>query len=174
MDIATFWNAGESRGDWALPTADAYLRTPGGGVVIGADGFAVPASGNTDGGNAGLRSGHDLATAVLISLFTDAAAGPDDTIPDASANPRGWWGDDAIGSKLWLLARAKRTPQTLLLAIAYIRQALAWLVTDGVAADVAVSAEWQAGGRLAGAVSVTRADGAVATVPFDYAWKDLA
>lgn len=40
-----------------------------------------------------------LKTAVLISLFTDRRAEPDDALPDdlpgqpGTGNPRGWWGD---------------------------------------------------------------------------------
>lgn len=169
MDIATIWDAAQSRGDWAVPPAAAFLLDGSGKPVIGADGFAVPAAAPA----AGLLTGSDIETAVLISLFTDAAAGPDDAVPDSTGDPRGWWADPTIGSKLWLLARAKRTPQNLQLALAYLRQALAWLVADGVAAAVDVTAEWQAGGRLAGQIVVSHAAGATA-VPFDYAWKDLA
>lgn len=171
-DIATIWDPANSRGDWRVGSAGAFLTDQAGRPVIGADGFAVTASGGAATG--GLLSGSDIETAVLISLFTDAAAGPDDIIPDGSGNPRGWWADATIGSKLWLLGRAKKTPQTLQLAIAYVRQALAWLTADGIAASVAVEAEWQAGGRLAGRVVVTRPDGQVVAIPYDYAWKDLA
>lgn len=91
-----------------------------------------------------------LRTAVLISLFTDTLARPDDEIPDGTDDRRGWWGDtpvdgetaDPIGSRLWLLARAKRTEETRRRAETYARDALAWMVTDGVAAAVAVSAVW--------------------------------
>lgn len=122
---------------------------------------------------AGLVSGRDIETAVLISIFTDAQADPDEVIPDGTADPRGWWGDPTMGSKVWLLQRAKRTPGTLQLAIAYVKQALAWLTADGVAAAVEVAAEWSAGGTLAGQVTVTQAAGGSVSVPFAYAWKDL-
>jgi phage gp46-like protein len=58
-----------------------------------------------------------LATAVIVALGTDALAEPDDVLPDPDSTDRcGWWGDlDAeeiwngwpIGSRLWLLKRAK-------------------------------------------------------------------
>jgi phage gp46-like protein len=58
-----------------------------------------------------------LAAAVTLALNTDATADPNDILPDPrSTDRRGWWGDlDAetiwngwpIGSKLWLLIRAK-------------------------------------------------------------------
>jgi len=90
-----------------------------------------------------------LYTAVAISLFTDRLANPDDPLPASGGDRRGWWGDaylpdlangqaDNIGSRLWLLARAVQIPQTAQQAQAYCREALQWLVDDGVAALVAV------------------------------------
>ena len=65
-----------------------------------------------------------LATAVVVALGTNALASTDDILPDPdSTNRMGWWGDlEApliwggwpIGSKLWLLSRAKMTPATAL------------------------------------------------------------
>ena len=61
----------------------------------------------------------DLVAAVVIALCTDRRAKPDDVLPDPDNDDRrGWWGDtDAeeiwegwpIGSRLWLLERAKIT-----------------------------------------------------------------
>jgi phage gp46-like protein len=61
-----------------------------------------------------------LATAVCVALGTDALASVEDILPDPDSGDRcGWWGDlDAeliwggwpIGSKLWLLRRAKINP----------------------------------------------------------------
>jgi phage gp46-like protein len=60
---------------------------------------------------------NELITAVLVALGTDAQAETTDVLPDPRSNDlRGWWGDDQapviwngwpIGSKLWLLTRAK-------------------------------------------------------------------
>ena len=73
-----------------------------------------------------LAADNGLKTAVLISLFTDRLAAADDEIPDGTEDRRGWWGDmpadgsapsgappDPIGSRLWLLARAKQSAETL-------------------------------------------------------------
>jgi phage gp46-like protein len=59
----------------------------------------------------------ELASAMGVALATDALADIDETLPDPDSDDRrGWWGDlDAdviwngwpIGSKLWLLERAK-------------------------------------------------------------------
>ena len=111
-DILTLWNT--TRGDW---------QRAGGS----------------------LASGNDIVTSVLISLFTDRVATPDDTVPDATRrlrDPRGWWADESIGSRLWLIDRAKRTPATLQRAQAYIVEALQWLVDDGVASRIEVTTEW--------------------------------
>lgn len=107
--------------------------------------------------------GYDLATedglrtAVIVSLFTDRRAEADDEIPDGGDDRRGWWAD-SIGSRLWLLARAKETPDTLARARAYAIEALQWLIDDGVATAVDVTAEWVRHGVLALRVAVTLAD----------------
>lgn len=173
-DIATVWDAALARGDWVLPApAFPFAADAQGHPIIGPDGFAVAKvpAGFLPG--AGLVSGGDIETAVLISLHTDAPADPDDLIPDGTADPRGWWGDSTMGSKLWLLARAKRTPSTLLLAKAHAEQALAWLVADGAAAGVAITAEWLVGGILGLLVIVTQPDGSAQRVATQFAWRDI-
>lgn len=88
-----------------------------------------------------------LETALLVSLFTDRratleqvrAAGMDET------DLRGWWGDEGaeepIGSLVWLLGRAKITPETLTLFRDYALQAWQWLIQDGAAESITVEAE---------------------------------
>ncbi|NBB51510.1 hypothetical protein GVN24_24805 [Rhizobium sp. CRIBSB] len=122
----------------------------------------------------GLATDAGLRTAVMVSLFTDRRARPDDALPD-SGGRRGWWGDvaprvtgDQTGSRLWLLAREKITSGTLSRAGEYAREALAWLIEDGIAAAVEAIAEAQ-GDRLALAVTVTRPDGAVTRI--DTVWS---
>ena len=90
--------------------------------------------------------GHDLETAVIISLFTDKRARPDDILPGASDDRRGWWGDtyseienDPLGSHLWLLHREKQTQQTLNRAREYCQDALQWLIEDGIASEINVT-----------------------------------
>nr|GAT43694.1 predicted protein [Mycena chlorophos] len=94
---------------------------------------------------ADLLSGNDLTTAVLISLFTDRLAEASDTIPDGTTNRRGWWGDldqdYPIGSRLWLLARSKLTQAVANKAQDYCIEALQWMIDDGVAASVTVTAQ---------------------------------
>lgn len=101
--------------------------------------------------NGGLETDDGLETAIILSLFTDARATEEELL--AAGLPlddaHGFWGDtypevegDRIGSKLWLLARAKRTDATLQQAKSYTEDALAWLTQDGIARTVTVTTEW--------------------------------
>ncbi len=107
-----------------------------------------------------------LRTAVIVSLFTDRRAGAADEPPDGTDDRRGWWGDvypavdnDLIGSRLWLLDRAKQTSANLRRAEAYAQEALAWLVEDGVLASVAVVASYPRTGVLLLRVRLRDTDG---------------
>lgn len=116
-----------------------------------------------------LETDDGLETAVIVSLFTDAGATPEELAsygiaPDRN---RGWWADDypdvdgdVLGSKLWLLERAKHTPEALADAVLFVEQALAWMVDDGVALAVSATANWhKPTGYLQLAIEITRADG---------------
>lgn len=127
-----------------------------------------------------------LRTGVIVSLFADARASADDALPAPGADRRGWWGDAfgddidvGIGSKLWLLGRAKALAATVAAARDHAASALAWLRTDAIAATVAVDAERQttraplSGGgteRLAIGVTITRPDGP-ARERYDFVWE---
>lgn len=145
-DITTFWDITNIRGDWQVA-------------------------------NAALASGDDLTTAVLISLFTDRVANDDDVIPDGSTNRRGWWGDLGqdvpIGSRLWLISRSKLQPSVALQAKGYINEALAWLITDGVAASVNVTTSIVMPNRLNATVDILRVNGAQQSLNFNWAWNQL-
>ncbi|WP_088147068.1 phage GP46 family protein [Achromobacter denitrificans] len=106
-----------------------------------------------------------LARAVLISLFTWRRALESDPVDDSDL--QGWWGDsfpsvsdDRIGSRLWLLRRRTLSDQTRLDAIAYAREALKWLIDDGIFMDVRIEAERQGRERLALRVVAVHGDGA--------------
>ncbi|OVE45580.1 phage GP46 family protein [Chromobacterium violaceum] len=144
MDISTIWVAG-THGDWVLAGPE-------------------------------LLSGNDLQSAILLSLFTDREAGPDDVIPDGSGDPRGWCLDDAthpIGSRLWLLVRAKQTRETAQRARDYIAEALQWLIDDGVVAKFDITTQWVAASTLGAQVVSYNASGARSTVQFKWAWTGV-
>lgn len=89
-----------------------------------------------------------LATASLASVFTDALAAPEDPLPDAGDDRRGWWAEALLvgelgevwGSRLWLLSRSKLTNRTLADAEVYAREAFRWFLDRGIADRVEVSA----------------------------------
>ncbi len=114
--------------------------------------------------NLGLASDNPLLRAVVVSLFTWRRANPDDSLP--GNEHMGWWGDsypvvenDRIGSRLWLLSRAKLLPDTVAHAKEYAEEALKWLVEDGVATRVVIVAERQGVDRLALNAQIYRTDG---------------
>ena len=139
-DIAISWDPSNSRGDWTMN-----------GPV--------------------LATGNDIETAILISIFSDRVAQPGDVIPDGTNDPRGWWADDdvPIGSRMWLLRRAKQTTQTLQLAYDYLAEALQWMVDDGVASRFDITTQWVRTGML-GAVIVAWSPTGTLLSKGQYAW----
>lgn len=95
-----------------------------------------------EGGDLVLEQG--LRTAIVTSLFSDARAEDKDPLPPEEVSRRGWWADtaeDRFGSLLWLLQREKITSTTIERARQYAREALQWMVEDGIAERVEVEAE---------------------------------
>jgi phage gp46-like protein len=125
-------------------------------------------------------SDEGLRTSVILSLFTDRRADDADTLPDGGDDRRGWWADefgevegDRIGSRLWLLDRSKRTPDILPRAEAFAREALAWLLTDRVAARIDATAT-ATGATLTLAVTIWRPTGERAEFRFGHTWDGEA
>lgn len=117
-----------------------------------------------------------LETAVLLSLRLDQRADEDDGIP-LDADPRGWWGDtfadvagDQVGSKLWLLGRSKQLASVAQAAQSYAQAALKWLLDDGVASSVVVTADW-GGGVLLLSVAIQRPDKAPFNRQYQFVWS---
>jgi phage gp46-like protein len=115
--------------------------------------------------NGDLAKDEGLETAVLISIFTDKRIS-DDELPTGETSKRGWWGDvfpnvdqDQIGSRLWLLERVKRTAETLRKSEDYIKEALNWLIEDGVAASIEVTSSYDENNQLVAALTVIKPGG---------------
>lgn len=146
MDTTTIWNVATGRGDWQMNGAQ-------------------------------LATGDDLATAMLISLFTDRMVEESDTIPDGTNDPRGWWADAGqdvpIGSRLWLLDRAKQTQETLQQAYDYINEALQWLIDDGVVAKFDVLVEWTKTSMLGAQVVAYKQDGSTVANSYSWVWNGV-
>lgn len=122
-----------------------------------------------------LLDGDDLATAALISFFSERQANNDDEIPDGTKNRRGWWADPTLGSRLWLLEREKLTRETARRAKDYGEESLQWLVDDGVIAAYEVTAEVVARvpGRLVMGVTLFRTDGTKVALNFVWVWNGI-
>jgi phage gp46-like protein len=127
-----------------------------------------------------LSADDGLTSAVIISLFSDRVAAADDQLPDGSGDRRGCWSDmplddgkpDPIGSRLWLLARAKATVKTAARAQQYALEALQWLKDDGVAGDIEVTAQYVTAEQLRLTVNITRqVAGQPVNHRFDYVWN---
>ncbi len=93
-----------------------------------------------------LETDDGLETAVNISLFTDRRVLGEE-LETGETDRRGWWGDaldeqdgDSTGSRLWLLDRAKPSEETRNRAEAYAKEALQWLLDEGVAETLTVLA----------------------------------
>jgi len=127
-----------------------------------------------------LQSGGDLESAVLISLFTDRTAEPDDVIPDGTGDPRGWWGDEGetypIGSRLWLLGREKILAKVPVLAKDYATEALQWMLDDGVCSQIDITAAFVPGfAGLLGLTVTLYQPGATPTIlNFGWVWAGVS
>lgn len=127
-----------------------------------------------------LATDDGLETAVILSLFTDARAADDDTLPLGQSDRRGWWGDayppvagDRIGSRLWLLRASKQLQASLTAAKEYAEQALAWLVTDGAARRVEVETFVARDEVMGMIVRIYRPDGSVVPIRFETLWNQV-
>ena len=140
-----------------------------------------PDTGKWDLGMTGpdLTTDAGLQTAIVWSLITDKRATADDILPDGSDDRRGNWGDawpeidgHQLGSRDWIvLNRAKQTQETLNAAIDSARDALQWLIDQGIAANIDVTGEWVRSGLLGRTITVTRPNGATTTFRYDTVWR---
>jgi phage gp46-like protein len=147
-DIAIVWDTAKARGDWQIVNGD-------------------------------LKAGSDLESAVLLSLFTDARASDDYVLPAGDDDPRGWWGTDyigyEIGSRLWQYKRAKKAANTNLPASiqAECLRALQWLYDSGVAAGIAVTADWITPTAIGIAIVIAQPTGKPKNFTYSWAWQGV-
>lgn len=122
-----------------------------------------------------LDRGDDLATAILVSLFTHQRASDDYVIPDAIEDRRGWWADSfeppayPIGSRLWQFYRATRTEETLNDVRDVCAGALQWLIDDQVAETVDVTTQFR--GRSGIAIGIVVRQPAQVPARFAFVWN---
>lgn len=113
--------------------------------------------------------------AAVISLLTWRRADAGDVLDDDQRY--GWWGDsfptlanDRIGSRLWQLRRRSLTAETERDAVAFAREALAWMLDDGRVSAVTVTSA-RGVNRLDLAVVLSMKDGAAIDVQLDNLWQ---
>ena len=92
---------------------------------------------------ADFKTDDTLASAVLVALLSDRLAAAYEVA--TGEDRRGWWADAyaanqyLTGSRLWLLAREKQLPATLLRCKQYCEEALQYFVDDGMAQAMVVT-----------------------------------
>jgi phage gp46-like protein len=141
-------------------------------------------------GESDLETLEELPAAVYVSLFGDARAEPHE-LAVGEYDLRGWWGDsfpevagDTWGGKLYLEQRGKLSTDVDLEATGVTtperireraRDALKWLVDDGVASSIEISAELRDDARgvnLQVVIVRDRSDDPV-TLRFDPLWESI-
>ena len=150
--------------------------------IIGMDWLQSPITGLID-------ETAELISAVNVALMTDALAAPTDVLPDPNSNDRrGWWGDlDAdtiwggwpIGSKLWLLSRAKivdsgaREGATIARVQAYISAAIQPFVDAKIASRFSVTATQVSKQRIDASVIIYRGPKSAIQLQYQAVWGEL-
>lgn len=118
-------------------------------------------------GDLDINSDESLKSAILISLFTDKN----------HEGERGCWIDsfeeDPIGSRLWLIDREKRVSEIPLRANEYAKEALQWLIKDGIVKSIKVDSYLEGQNLLQIPIEVTKPDGKKASFKFDLVWEAL-
>lgn len=113
-----------------------------------------------------LQEDDGLATAVILSWFTDARAAESDALPGGGDDRRGWWGSeyaavpgDPEGSLLWLFMPSKQLQSTMVEIQEAASTALAWMVRDRIAGRVDVVATNPRDGVLSLRASIYKPNG---------------
>jgi len=121
-----------------------------------------------------------LETAVLITLLTDKHADAGDPLPDDSGYHGGWFGDSLpvvpdykMGTKLWLLQRAKTVTEIPAIAKEYLVDGFKWMIEDGIVqtVDVIVERRRDLKTTLAFTISFTKPEGTTIFYSFYYNWE---
>jgi phage gp46-like protein len=130
-----------------------------------------------------------LASAVTVALNTDATADLNEILPDPrSDDRRGWWGDiDAttiwggwpLGSKLWLLTRAKIVGMessegaTTSRVQAYIMQALQPFIDNRICSQINVTVTQTGPASLAAQIILYRGPKSALQLNYNPLWVEI-
>lgn len=132
----------------------------------------------------GLRARMELATAILIQVFTDKRLPEGMRRANDDTDPRGWWGDSIkldgepageTGSLVWTLEREILNDDTARQAKDYIEDALQMILDQGAVSRFVVTT---AAVRLQGLLTIKidafdRAGKPLASFVYDVAWGQL-
>lgn len=147
-------------------------------IALNWDPSALIANMTLDGSD--LKTGDELSSAVIISLFTWRRANPDDELPNDQSGKMGWWGDsypsvenDKIGSRLWLYRRKKITATVIAELHEVVEEALEHLIDDGVAESVDVNLARQGMDMVSGTIKINSHSGEAFTLQFSEIWRSL-
>lgn len=118
-----------------------------------------------------------LQTMVTISLFSNRRVRPEELDP-LESDRGGFWGeaidtetDFVFGSRLWLLDRAKITPELLIEAEEYVLEALQWMIDRGIVQSVGATAELFGDDGIKILVEIERPEEEKINFQFDYLWE---
>ena len=118
---------------------------------------------------------NSLTNSVVIStLVEDRESMP--TSADINTVRGGWWGDSLesyhLGSKLWTLLRHGITPSVLKKAAEHVKKALKWMLDDGIAKAVEVSAVQSSQAyRIDLEIKIEKPDGSVEPYKWQVNWR---
>ncbi|GAC1040830.1 phage GP46 family protein [Rhizobium sp. No.120] len=137
-----------------------------------------------------LDSTHDLISAVLMAIGTDRRANSDDELPvDGDTDLRGWWGDtDAeeiwggwqVGSRLWLLNRAKITDEnykygaTVARAKTYLIECLQPFLDRKIATKLEVGVQRYNETSISASIVLYRGNKSLISLQFQDLWDDIS
>lgn len=143
--------------------------------------------------NGTLDNSDELRTAVVIALLTYRRADPDDVLPSFGDDRKGWWADhDAaeiwdgwpIGSRLWLLRRAKIadviTPKAAPGSVAtpglceeYIAEALQPFVDRRIISSFVVQLARTGVDEISGVIYLFRGPTPAVELRFEDLWREI-
>ena len=128
-----------------------------------------------DFGNGDLKLSNSLKNAVLLSLSCWSKGQDIHDVADLDPKIGGWWGNALetveIGSDIWKLFRQKLNDQTANDAKSAAEKALKWMIDDGVAKEISVSA-LVIGGVLGLLVKIVKPDGTNEEFRWQVNWEE--
>lgn len=122
--------------------------------------------------NGQLATDRGLVTMVLISLFSDGRAKPDQVLAPDQQDLRGWWAEDPAdpyGSLLWTLRRSKHVQETANQVRDYVLHALGHFLRQQIASSLEVECRWQRDDVLEISIAMARGNAR----RWQYLWDGL-